>query len=164
VAAPGKDRVGLVKEATLRDFFSGTGSADSLAAEVREAVEQLSATSRRVRIQDLLPGEDLTITAGMLVRLCDAALAGALSGSALEIIAFAIVASDHLHWEEDDELVRRVLCTWASPEINWELTPDNVRMFRDWLTGEVRPPAEPDVTAESLSKLGVLRRTSKVDW
>jgi hypothetical protein len=151
-----------VKEATLRGFFYGTVSAERLAAEVQEAVEPVSRTSRRVRIQDLPPGEDVTITADMLVRLCDAALAGRLSGAAIEIIAFAIVASDRLRWEKDDELVGRVLYDWATPEINWELTPANLRMFRDWLTGATPPPSEPDVTIDSLSSMGFLRRTSKI--
>lgn len=151
-----------MKEATLRDFFYGMVSADRLAAEVREAVEPLSGTSRRVHIQDLPAGEDVTITAEMLVQLCDAALTGVLSGPTLEIIAFAMLASDHLHWGEDDELVGRVLSDWASPEINWELTSGNVQMFRDWLTGKVQPPSEPEVTTDSLSALGLLRRTSKV--
>jgi hypothetical protein len=35
-------------------------------------------------------------------------------------------------------------------------------MFRDWLTGHDRPPSEPEVTTDSLSGLGMLRRTSKV--
>jgi hypothetical protein len=154
-----------VKEATVRDFFYGTVSADRLAAEVREAVEPLSATSRLVHIQDLPAGEKVTVTAEMLVRLCDAALSGALSPPALEVVAFAIVASDHLRWDEDDTLVGRVLYDWACPEVNWELTPGNLRMFRDWLTGKVRPPSEPDITADSLSGLGYLRRTSKVqEW
>jgi len=152
----------LVKEATLRDFFYGAVSLDQLAAEVRAAVEPLSGTGRRVHIQDLPADESVTITAAMLVRLCDAVLAGDLPGPALETIAFAIVASDHLRWDEDDELVGRVLFDWASPEINWELTSSNVRMFRDWLTGEIRPSSEPDVTADTLSGLGFPRRTSKV--
>jgi hypothetical protein len=151
-----------VREATLRDVLQGTGSAEKLAAEVRGAVEPLSGGSRRVHIEDLPADEEVTITAEMLVRLCDAVLAGALPGSALEIIAFAILASDHLRWGEDDDLVGRVLYDWASPEINWELTSSNVRMFRDWLTGRVHPPSEPDITTDTLSGLGFLRRTSKV--
>lgn len=151
-----------MRETTLRDFLYGTVSAERLSAEVREAVEPLSGSSRRVHIEDLPADEEVTITAEMLVRLCDAVLAGGLSGSALEIIAFVILASDHLHWGEDDHLVGRVLYDWASPEINWELTSSNVRMFRDWLTGRVHPPSEPDVTTDSLSGLGFLRRTSKV--
>ena len=151
-----------MKEATLRDFFRGTVSADRLATEVREAVEPLSGTSRRIHIQDLPPGEAVTITPEMLVGLCDAVLTGALPGPALETIAFAILESDHLHWAEDDELVGRVLYDWAPPEVNGELTSGKVRMFRDWLTGKVRPPSEPDITPDTLSGLGLLRRTSKV--
>ena len=151
-----------MKEATLRDFLYGTLPAERLAEEVQASVEEVSRTSRRVRIQDLPPDEELVITADMLVRLCDAGLAGGLSGTAIEIVAFAIVASDRLRWEEDDELVARVLYDWASPEINWELTPANLRMFRDWLTGNAQPPSEPDVTIDSLSSMGFLRRTSKV--
>lgn len=151
-----------MKEATLRDFFDGAITPDILAAEVREAVEPLSGTSRRVHIQDLPADEEVTITAEMLVRLCDAVLAGDLPGAALETIAFVIVASDRLRWGEEDDLVGRVLYDWALPEINWELTSSNVRMFRDWLTGEAQAPSEPDVTADTLSALGLLRRTSKV--
>jgi hypothetical protein len=151
-----------VREATLRDFLHGTVSAERLAAEVREAVEPLSGGGRRVHIEDLPADEAVTITPEMLVRLCDGFLAGALSGSALETIAFAVLASDHLHWSEDDDLVGRVLYDWATPEINWDLTSSNVRMFRDWLTGQAYPPSEPDITTDTLSGLGYLRRTSKV--
>jgi hypothetical protein len=151
-----------VKEATLRDFFSGAVSPRELAAEVSQAVQTIRGGMRRVHIQDLPDGEDATITPAMLVRLCDAVLAGELPGRALETIAFAIVASDHFRWGEEDEIVGRVLYAWASPEINWELTPGNVGMFREWLTGESRPPSEPDVTVDTLSGLGHLRRTSKV--
>jgi hypothetical protein len=151
-----------VREATLRDFLQGTVPAEQLAAEVREAVEPLSGNRRRVRIEDLPADEHVTITPDMLVRLCDAFLAGALPGSALEIIAFAVLASEHMRWGEDDDLVGRVFYDWAMPEINGELTSSNVRMCRDWLTGRGRPSSEPDITADTLSGLGYLRRTSKV--
>ena len=87
---------------------------------------------------------------------------GSISAAALETIAFAIIASDHFRWEEDEAEVGRVLLDWASPEINWELTPGNLRMFRQWLTGEVRPPSEPDVTPDTLSGSNFPRRKSKV--
>jgi hypothetical protein len=97
------------------------------------------------------------VTAPMLVRLCDAVLAEELPGPALEVVAFAVIVSDHLHWAEDDELVPRVLYDWASPEITWELTPENVRMFREWLTGESRAPSEPEVTSDTLSGGGLYK-------
>jgi hypothetical protein len=151
-----------VKEATIRDFFLGLAPGAHLEAEAREAVEPVGRSSRRVHIEDLPPREEVTVTADMLVQLCDAVIAGSLSASALETVAFAIVASDHFRWEEDEPLVGRVLYDWASPEINFQLTPGNLRMFREWLTGKVRPPSEPDVTPDTLSELGFPRRTSKV--
>ena len=152
----------LVKEATIRDVLLGATPPGHLAAEARDAVEPVGRSSRRVHIEDLPAGEEDTVTAEMLVRLCDAALAGSLPASALEPIAFAIVASEHFRWDDGDDVVGRVLYDWASPEINFELTAGNLRMFRDWLTGKVRPPSEPDVTADTLSELGFPRRTSKV--
>jgi hypothetical protein len=151
-----------VKEATIRDFLLGAVPPGRLAAEARDAVEPVGRSSRRVHIEDLPAGQEATITSEMLVRLCDAALDGSLPASSLEPIAFAIVASDHFRWDDGDDVVGRVLYDWASPEINFALTADNLRMFRDWLTGTVRPPSEPDVTADTLSELGFPRRTSKV--
>lgn len=146
-----------MNEATLRDVLYGSVPAASLAAEVGAAVEAPGKARRRIHIQDLPGDEQVTVTAPMLVRLCDAVLAGELPGQALEPIAFAVIVSDHLHWSEDDELVSRVLYDWATPEITWELTPENVRMFRDWLTGEAQAPSEPEVTSDTLSDRGFLK-------
>jgi len=150
-----------VKEATIRDFLLGAAPPGRLAAEARDAVEPVGRSSRRIHIEDLPAGQETVVTAEMLLRLCDATLSGCLPASALEPIAFAIVASDHFRWDDGD-VVGRVLYDWASPEINFELTPANLRMFREWLTGTVQPPSEPDITADTLSELGFPRRTSKV--
>jgi len=152
----------VLKEATLRDFLQGAASAGQLALEARGAVEVLKRNRRRVHIEDLVGGQRLTITAPMLVRLCDAVLGGELPGPALETIGFAVIASAFLRWDDGDDLVSRVLYDWASPDITFELTPDNVRMFRDWLTGTVRPPSEPEITTDTLADWGSLSRTEKV--
>jgi hypothetical protein len=153
---------GILKEATVRDFLLGGLAADRLAAEAHDAVEAVSRRGRRVHIEDLPAGEAFTVTAPMLVRLCDAFLAGALPAADLETVAFAVVSSEHLRWSEDDALVGRVLYDWASPEITWELTRDNIAMFREWLTGRAAPPSEPEMTPDSLAGLGFLRRTTRV--
>jgi hypothetical protein len=151
-----------VPEAMLRDFFAGLVSPERLGAAVTGAVEPLDRNHRRVHVEDLPSGEDMVVRAPMLVRLCDAVLEGRLSAPALEIIAFLIVASEHLRVDPDDERVARVLFDWMSPEVNWQLTAGNIRMFREWLTGEMPLPPEPDMTTDSLSGLGILQRTSKV--
>jgi hypothetical protein len=148
-----------MNEAVLRDFFLEKATVEELAADMIGTVEQRSRDTRVVHVEDLPSDEEFTITAPMMVRLCDAVLAGDLSGSALEPIGFAVIASDHLDW--NDDLVGRVLYDWASPEINWELTPENVRMFRKWLAGEVKPPPETKAAADDFSGAKFVGRTVK---
>jgi hypothetical protein len=151
-----------VREAALRDFFIGRLTPERLGAAVAAAVESVDGHHRRVHVEDLPPGENVVVRAETLIRLCDAVLAGHLAASALEVIAFVIVASERLQVDPDDERVQRVLFDWMTPEVNYELTPGNLRMFREWLTGETPFPSEPDLTSDSLSGLGILRRTTKV--
>jgi len=150
-----------MNEAKLRDFFLGKATARELAADLVGTVQQRSRDVRVVHIQDLPSEEEFTITAPMMVRLCDAVLEGELPGPALEPIAFAVIASDHLRWADNDDLVGRVLYAWASPEINWELTPENIQMFRQWFTGEVQPPPEPEVSPDDMAGGRFLGRTEK---
>ena len=154
--------MGILKEATVRDFLLGKLAAGTLAAEAHGAVETVGPRGRRVHIEDLPSRKAFMVTPPMLVRLCDAFLAGTLPAAELETVAFAVVSSDQLRWSEDDEIVGRVLYDWASPEITWELTRDNVAMFREWLTGQAAPPSEPEMSPDSLSGLGFLRRTTRV--
>jgi hypothetical protein len=132
-----------LSEATLRDFFQGKSSAAQLTAEAAGATRQVGPQEFHVHVSALEGDEEFVIDALMLVRLCDAVLAGDLPAACLEPIGFALVCSEHLHWAEEDDLVPRVLYDWASPEVNWELTTESVAMFRSWLTGEVEPPPEP---------------------
>jgi hypothetical protein len=134
-------------EATLRDFFQGKSSATQLAAEAATATKQVGPQTFHVHVSVLEGDEEFVIDAPMLVRLCDAVLAGDLPPTCLEPIGFALVCSEHLHWAEEDDLVPRVLYAWASPEINWKLTTKSVGMFRGWLTGEAEPPPEPKLDA-----------------
>ena len=133
-----------MRESTLRDFFIGNVSGAVLAEEAAASIEVLSSQSRRVHVERDLD-EAFFITRAMLIKLCDAVEAGGLPAPLLETIAFAILASDQLEWDFDDDLDGRVLYDWAAPEINWELTPESVVMFRGWLTGTSQPPPVPQL-------------------
>lgn len=136
-----------MRETTLRDFFLGKVSGQVLGAEAAASIEVLSSRSTRVHVERDLD-QAFVITRAMLVKLCDAVEAGTLPAPLLETIAFAILASDQLEWDIDGALDARVLHDWAAPEINWELTPETVRMFRGWLTGEIEPPPPPQLPAD----------------
>ena len=147
-----------MREATLRDFFLGLVPAQQLAVEAAAAVEEIGRGARRVHVEDM--GQSFAITSPMLVSLCDAVARGDLPPRLLEPIAFAIIASENLEWDFDDDVQGRVLYDWSSPEINWELTTENVAMFRGWLTGELQPPPVPKLPFD-LPNGRVVSRTEK---
>jgi hypothetical protein len=77
-----------------------------------------------------------------LIRLCDAFLTGKLKAEHLELIGFALEASDHFLWDNDsdeveDSPVAKTIQAWASPEINYPLTVEIISKFKHLLlTGE----------------------------
>jgi hypothetical protein len=74
------------------------------------------------------------------LKLCDAAIENRISASGLNTVAFAIIASERFQLDGDDEPMMEVLYDWSAPEINFPLTPANLKMHRRWLTGEAQPP------------------------
>jgi hypothetical protein len=56
-----------------------------------------------------------------------------LTPEALNMVAFALQASDALEWE--DQVISEVLSDWSAPEVNFELNAETLKMHRDWLLG-----------------------------
>lgn len=128
-------------ERVLRGFFLGEISGRDLAKDVSGSVVHLSSRLSHVHIRDL--DQSFRVTRPMAVSLCDAVLSSELQPALLEPIGFALIASDHFEWEEDD-LVGEVFHDWAAPQINYPLTLDNVTRFRRWLLNEEPyPPRGP---------------------
>ena len=136
-----------MRETTLRGFFLGNVSGAALAEEAAASVEVLNTQTRRVHVERDLD-QAFLITREMLIKLCDAVEAGNLPAPLLETIAFAILASEKLEWDFDNDLDGRVLYDWSAPEINWELTQESVAMFRGWITGTIEPPPIPQLPAD----------------
>lgn len=143
-------------EQVLRDFFVGTISGKDLAASVRGSVSHPSENVSLVHIDDMR-GE-FTVTREMAVKLCDSVLIGGLPACDLETIGFALMASDHFGWDEDD-LLANVIGDWSCPEINYPLTLDNIARFRQWLL-EVEPyPEKPKPRSRRRGRLGERKNT-----
>lgn len=123
-----------MREAVLAEYFNGSRSAASLQAELQRCARRISEVETSYKIEDMT--EDFLVTREMLVEICEAALRGDLQLEALKTIGFIVIASNHYHWAEVDEQVAETLYDWASPEVNYPLTPENVSMFRDRLLGD----------------------------
>ena len=71
-----------------------------------------------------------------LVMLCDAVLSGDLEPDDLETIGFCLVASDHFGWNDDTppgDVIGQTVHDWSAPEVNYRMTRDTVRKFRERL-------------------------------
>jgi len=122
----------------LRDFFEDRIEASVLNADLRDAFEQTSLDSFRLRMTDLT--EDFAVRSEHLVKLCDAVLSGRLDAGALRAVGFGMIASNHFDWDGDapgGAEVAETLHDWASPEANYDLSPGTVARFKHrLLTGQ----------------------------
>jgi hypothetical protein len=75
---------------------------------------------------------EFSVTREMLVLLCDAVLSRKLPPQDLSTIGFALAASESFFWNSED-IVGDVIHDWSCPEVNYPLTLENVRRFKNWL-------------------------------
>jgi hypothetical protein len=131
-----------MRERVLRDFFEDKATAAELAMDVAGSISQKTQTISVVSIEDM--DEEFTVTAAMLVHLCDVVLQGELEPNALHSIGFALMASDAFCWDADeDDVLANVIGDWSCPEVNYPLTLENVKRFRAWLTRSEPYPSKP---------------------
>ena len=121
-----------MRELILRQFFEGTSSARELASDLLGSTRQSGSKIKITSIEDM--DAQFRVTSEMAVRLCDAVLAGEIPAESLETVGFALQTSDKFEWDGDeDEALASVIADWSCPEVNYPLTIDNVRRFREWL-------------------------------
>jgi hypothetical protein len=129
-------------EEVLKRFFEGEVSAEKLARDIRGSVTHFDQVRSSVHIVDMASEYQVTRRAPIL--LCDSVLSGALSPELLATIGFALEASDKFLWDGDEhELAADVIADWSCPEVNYPLTVENIRRFKQWLTDAEPYPARP---------------------
>ncbi len=128
-----------MKEELLKNFFEGIISIDDLRADLVGAVQSESqGTILRYPIVDM--DEEYTVTCQHLISLCDAVLDNHLSPETLEPLGFCMMASDYFEWDsdtDDGDRVSLMLHYWSSPEINYPLNFENIKMFKEILKSSV---------------------------
>ena len=124
-------------ESVLRDYFAGKTDASALRADLSGAVVATGPRSSSQRIEDMTT--DFALRPEHLIRLCDAVLSGELEPDDLQTIGFCLVASDHFSWDGDvppGDVIAETVHDWSASEVNYRLTRDTVRKFRErHLTG-----------------------------
>ena len=130
-----------MRESVLRDYFLGIVDELRLSEDLAGSAVKTSYDVITHYITDDFAG-DFEVKTNHLIRLCDAFLTGKLKAEHLELIGFALEASDHFLWDNDsdeveDSPVAETIHAWASPEINYPLTNEIISKFKHLLlTGE----------------------------
>jgi hypothetical protein len=122
-------------ESTLRDYFVGLVDESALQTDLKGTVVQ---TSHDVfTYQIVYINEEIEVIPEYLVKLCDGFLIGKLEATDLEIIGNCLAMTDSFIWDNDTEsgaLVAETVYDWATPEINYPLTIENIKKFRERLS------------------------------
>ena len=122
-----------MREEVLKRFFLGEASAKELANDLAESlVERRGVTYHPIKDMS----DDFEVRPKHLIRVCDAILNGEIEARYLEAIGFCIVASDHFEYDTDTpegDLVGETVFDWSEPRVNYPLTIENVRKFRERL-------------------------------
>ncbi len=124
-------------EAVLAGFFENRLDAAMLARDVAGSRRQVSEIEFVTHVANM--EEPFLVTRAMATALCDAVLQGEMPPEALETIGFALITSDAFFWDDGDDEPSETFHDWACPQINYPLTLENIRMFRNRLDRPVLP-------------------------
>jgi hypothetical protein len=129
-------------ERILKDYFDSKVSVESLISDLKGSLEVTSPQTISVYIKRIADSGSHEITRQNLIKLCNDTLAGHLMIKDLNTLAFGLIGSDYFYWDnetKDGEIIAKTLFDWDNPEINFELTYDNLLLWREYLeTGDYK--------------------------
>jgi hypothetical protein len=142
-----------MRESVLRDYFLGLVDEQRLSEDLANSAVKTFDDVITCYVTDDFSG-DFDVNASHLIRLCDGFLTGKLKAEHLELIGFALEASDHFLWNnknlgDEDTPVAETIQAWASSEINYPLTVEIVAKFKHLLLTGKRIFTREDVTKQS---------------
>jgi hypothetical protein len=128
-------------EKKLKDYFDNKISSLELSIDLKDSQKRTSYDVTTVYVDKLDQGE-YEVRKGHLIKLCDDVIAGNLSTTDLNTIAFSLLASDFFTWDSHStkgERVGKVIFEWVNPLIGFDITDKNVRLWKEYLlTGDYR--------------------------
>lgn len=121
-------------EPQIRDYFLGLIDVSEL-----ENVDVAATDKVRLywKVVDMIEEGEFNIEPRHLISICNDVLAKKLRPGTLDILAFILIGSNYFTWDTqtaDGEKVGQVLIEWNNPTINYPLTVDNVRQWKNYLT------------------------------
>lgn len=122
-----------MKEKILRDYLENNLTVDILAADVKDSQKKTSYDVVSVYIDKVNETGEYEITKSHLTKLIDDTIAGRLTPTDLNTIAFALIGSEYFTWDEDDKVIANTIFDLDNPDIGFPLTIENLRRWRKYL-------------------------------
>ena len=129
-------------ERILKDYFDSKVSVDFLASDLKGSLSVTGSHTTSVYLKRIDDSDSHEITRQNLLKLCKDTLSGHLTLMDLNTLAFGLICSDYFHWDnetKDGEIIAKTLFDWDNPDINFELSVDNLLLWKDYLeTGDYK--------------------------
>jgi hypothetical protein len=122
-------------EEKLRDYFNDQLTPKELSSDLKDSQKRTSYDATAVYIANIGDGE-FEVKKEHLVKLCDDVISEQLALTDLNTIGFALMASDYFTWDNsgtDGEILSNVIFEWDNPDIGFDLTIKNVRLWKEYL-------------------------------
>ncbi len=122
-------------EEKLRDYFDNKLTSEELSSDLLDSQKKTGYDVTAVYVKSIGDGE-FEVKKEHLVKLCDDVISGHLALIDLNTIAFALMASDYFTWSNNGaqgEVLSNVIFEWDNPEIGFDLTIKNVRLWKEYL-------------------------------
>jgi len=124
-----------MSEEKLRDYFDGRLTPKELTSDLKDSQKRTRYDVTTVYIKNIEDGE-FEVKKEHLLQLCEDVITGQLALTDLNTIGFALMASNYFTWdnnETDGEILANVIFEWDNPEIGFDLTIKNVRLWKEYL-------------------------------
>jgi hypothetical protein len=121
-------------EPQIRDYFLGLIDISELANADVVVTDKVKPHWQAV---NMIEEGEFNVEPRHLISICDEVLSGKLKPETLDNLAFILIGSDYFTWDTknaDGQKVGQILIEWNNPTINYPLTIENVRQWKNYLT------------------------------
>jgi len=125
-----------MKEQILKDFFIGKITVDTLSSDLIDSQKKTGLDTTAVYIDQIKEHGEFNISIDHLILLCNTVINGKLTMTDLNTIAFSLITSEYFTWNsesEKDKRIETVIYDWDNPEIGFDLTIDNIKLWKEYL-------------------------------
>ena len=123
-------------EQTLLNYFQNAATVKQLAEDLKGSQQKSSYDTTSVYVAPIDTEKEFNVTKEHLIKLCDDVISGKLTLTDINTIAFAIISSDFFTWDNETEgaaLIETVVYDWDNPEIGFDLTLKNMKLWKEYL-------------------------------